>query len=147
MLCRLHETSIRTACLSTLWHDVLAASMPVVSIGLLLCALPGVAGCVESTPTGITQELDASLLPGPPGEVRRSGQLIQWLGTGSDIVRGYRIYRECAGRVEPAGEVAVFGDNRGWYSFIDPGPVDCSFRISTLDIHGNEGPGETTGSD
>jgi hypothetical protein len=99
------------------------------------------------TPQGISQEMDALIPPIPPAQFAATRQdsavLLSWQGTGSDIDTHYVVYRRGSANDQwrVIGFVAVLGDNRGAYSFLDK-PADpeisYSYALSTVNRYGKE---------
>jgi|TARA_B100000315_G_scaffold248782_1_gene279051 hypothetical protein len=117
---------VRPFCLPLLVIVVFTTAVPA-------CAKP------ESADEGIRMEEDAAILPGPPGRISVAGGRIKWLGTASDILLAYRVYRRCGDKLELISEVPIQGDNRGWYAFEDAEHAHCRHLVSALDHYGNEG--------
>jgi len=100
-----------------------------------------------STPHGISQEMDALIPPIPPAQLAAtrsaSGVLLTWLGTGSDIDTHYAVYRRPAGSEtwQALGFVAIQGDNRGAYSYLDAlaeAGQSLEYSVTTFDRYGKE---------
>lgn len=104
---------------------------------------------LSTTPTtqGISQEMDALIPPIPPAQLaaeRTSGGiLLSWTGTGSDVDTHYAIYRRSPGSEawEMLGFVAIQGDNRGDYSYLDAtaeAGQPLEYSVTTFDRYGKE---------
>lgn len=109
---------------------------------------------ITPTPQGISQEMDALIPPIPPAQLAATrsvdGVLLSWLGTGSDIDTHYAIYRRPTGSQvwQVLGFVAVQGDNRGDYTYLDasvqaldaftPAGQSLEYSVTTFDHYGKE---------
>jgi len=100
-----------------------------------------------TTPQGISQEMDALIPPIPPAQLsatrQTDGVRLSWMGTGSDIDTHYVIYRRLPGEDawQTLGFVAIQGDNRGAYSYLDASPEagqTSEYSVTTFDRYGKE---------
>jgi hypothetical protein len=91
--------------------------------------------------------MDALIPPIPPAQLaverRDAGNLLSWLGTGSDIDTHYIVYQRTSANDtwQAIGYVAVVGDNRGVYRFLDD-TADrqqmYAYAVSTINHYGKE---------
>jgi hypothetical protein len=91
--------------------------------------------------------MDALIPPIPPAQLAATRQaeevLLTWMGTGSDIDTHYVVYRRLSGGEawDALGFVAVQGDNRGAYSYLDTSPSagqTSEYSVTTFDHYGKE---------
>jgi hypothetical protein len=100
---------------------------------------------ITPTPQGISQEMDALIPPIPPAQLAATrsadGVLLSWLGTGSDIDTHYAVYRRPAGSDawQVLGFVAVQGDNRGDYTYLDASVQALDSFTQALDASAQTG--------
>jgi len=114
---------------------------------LQLLSLSKLQQIAKTEESGITQEENAAIIPLHPSgviaKVEANSVVVRWLGTGSDIIQHYKIWRRISDEAnkEVVGQIKIIEDNRGWYEFKDTPKIKNKsyvYGVSAFDVYGNE---------